>query len=47
MARTRDKLIHSYFGVDIELTWDIVVSDIPIIKKKIKKILAGEVKKNQ
>ncbi len=24
MSRTRDKLIHGYFGVDLELTWDIV-----------------------
>ncbi len=29
MARTRDKLIHGYFGVDLELTWDIVEHDLP------------------
>lgn len=27
MSKTRDKLIHGYFGVDIDLTWDIVISD--------------------
>ncbi len=39
MAKTRDKLIHGYFGVDLNLTWDIIKEDIPEVKKKIKKIL--------
>lgn len=37
MARTRDKLIHGYFGVDIGLTWDIVKNDLPGLKREIKK----------
>jgi uncharacterized protein with HEPN domain len=28
IARTRDKLIHSYFGVDTEILWKIVKYDI-------------------
>jgi len=39
IARTRDKLIHGYFGVDLDLTWDIVKKDLPDLKKKVKKIL--------
>jgi uncharacterized protein with HEPN domain len=39
MARTRDKLIHGYFGVDLELTWSIVQYDLPKVKEKISKIL--------
>ena len=39
MAKTRDKLIHGYFGVDLDLTWDIVKKDLPDLKKKVKKIL--------
>ncbi len=39
MAKTRDKLIHGYFGVDLDLTWDIVKSNLPDLKKKIKKII--------
>lgn len=38
MAKTRDKLIHGYFGVDLELTWDIVKKDLPKLKGKIQKI---------
>ncbi|WP_445474194.1 HepT-like ribonuclease domain-containing protein [Methanococcoides methylutens] len=39
MARTRDKLIHGYFGVDLELTWDIIAHDLPELKTKIEQIL--------
>lgn len=39
MAKTRDKLIHGYFGVDIGLTWDIVKRNLPDLKKKIRRIL--------
>ncbi len=36
---TRDKLIHHYFGVDLDLTWEIVKKDLPVLKKKIESIL--------
>ena len=29
----RDKLIHEYFGVDLELVWKTVKEDLPILKK--------------
>ena len=45
VAATRDKLIHHYFGVDLQLTWDIVKNDLPILEEKIKEILAAEEKK--
>jgi uncharacterized protein with HEPN domain len=39
MARTRDKLIHGYFGVDLELTWDIIQQDLPELKGKMDQML--------
>lgn len=39
MARTRDRLIHAYFGVNQERVWVIVKDDLPDLKKKIKIIL--------
>lgn len=39
IARMRDKLIHGYFGIDLNLTFDIVRKDIPGLKEKISKIL--------
>ncbi|KJU82577.1 protein containing DUF86 [Candidatus Magnetobacterium bavaricum] len=38
MAGARDKLIHQYFGVDIEVVWDTVEQAIPMLKIKIKEI---------
>jgi Uncharacterized conserved protein len=35
----RDKLIHDYFGVDIEKVWLTVLKDIPTLKKQISRIL--------
>ena len=29
----RDILIHQYFGVDLELTWEVLKIDLPKLKK--------------
>jgi len=38
IAGTRDKMIHHYFGVDLNIIFGIIKKDIPILKKQIKKI---------
>jgi len=35
----RDKLIHGYFGVKLELIWETVADRLPQLKKQISKIL--------
>ncbi|MFH1776192.1 MAG: DUF86 domain-containing protein [Candidatus Omnitrophota bacterium] len=39
---TRDKLIHHYFGVDLEMILKIIKKDLPKLKKQIKKIKENE-----
>ena len=40
MAGTRDKLIHGYFGVNLEVLWRAVNEDVPPLKKSIEKLIS-------
>ena len=39
MAKMRDKIIHSYFKVDYEIVWRVIVDRFPGIKQTIMRIL--------
>ncbi|MGB9833154.1 MAG: DUF86 domain-containing protein [Caldisericum exile] len=38
MAKTCDKIIHFYHGVDFEVVWKIIKEDLPPLKPILKKI---------
>lgn len=39
MAGIRDKLIHEYHGVDLEIIWKVVKEELPPVKPNIAKLL--------
>jgi uncharacterized protein with HEPN domain len=42
MAGMRDRLIHGYFGVDLELVWDVVRSRVPELGRVLRPLVDGE-----
>ena len=47
IAGTRDKIIHNYFGIDLDMIWDVVKEDLLILEQEIKKILEKEKEGNK
>lgn len=39
MARMRDRLIHGYFDVDVEIVWTTVTRDIPVLLDDLERIM--------
>ncbi len=39
MAGMRDKLIHEYSGVDLEIVWAVVRTELPLVKPHIEQVL--------
>ena len=42
VAGMRDRLIHSYFGVDYEIVWDVVINRVPALAQEIRYLLDRE-----
>jgi uncharacterized protein with HEPN domain len=39
IAGMRDRLIHSYFGIDYDIVWDVLINHIPVMSETIDKML--------
>lgn len=46
IAGLRDILIHAYFGIDIEIVWDVVENKIPELKDQIL-LIQSKIKKEK
>lgn len=42
IAKMRDKLIHHYFGVNLDIVWNVVKTDIPILLKEVGEMLNND-----
>jgi uncharacterized protein with HEPN domain len=41
MARMRDRLVHDYFGVDLDIVWDVLQTKIPPLRNEVRRILGA------
>jgi len=39
MAGVRDRLIHHYFGVNLDIVWEIVTTELPEVSSSLKSLL--------
>lgn len=39
MAGMRDKLIHEYFGIDLDIVWEVVSVELPPLKPLVQQVL--------
>lgn len=42
MTRMRDRLIHDYFGVDLDIVWDVLQTKIVILRDEVRGMLTED-----
>ena len=41
-AGLRNVIVHEYFGIDLEVVWNVIEHDLPALKERVREILAHE-----
>ncbi len=39
IAGLRDVLIHAYFGIDVDIVWDIIQNKLPVLGRQVRQII--------
>jgi len=42
IAGMRDKLIHHYFGVNLDIVWNVIQEDLPVLLAAVESLLADD-----
>lgn len=37
----RNRIVHEYFGIDLEIVWEVVTRDLPGLERALTSLLAG------
>ena len=40
IAGMRDRVVHGYFGISLDIVWDVVVNHIPPLREKVRQALS-------
>ena len=40
MAGLRDIVVHRYFGVNLDIIWKVIQTDLPVLEKQVRRILS-------
>lgn len=43
----KDKLVHGYFGISVQIVWETIINDIPNFESQIKEIMKKEEDKQE
>ena len=39
----RNRIVHEYFDVDLEIVWEIVVTELPVLAAQLQRVLSEDV----
>ncbi len=45
IADFRNRLVHDYLGVDLEIVWQVIEKDLPALKRAIVEMLSSDVQR--